>query len=895
MNAAGASSCATHRFKPCESSPLQLSSDEQQAKAVRGLLDRVLGPKHAGLFQLVLQSKPVGSHGFFSLEVLEDGVIVIEGSSGTLLASGVHWFLKYYANSSVSWDQTGGLQLNADNLKPAALARLAEKGKLFVERAVPFSFYQNVVTMSYSMAFWEWDRWEAEIDWMALQGVNMPLMPLGMEALQVATFTSLGLTQQQLQDFFPGPAFLAWGRMGNIQGYAGPLPESYMAKQLSLAQRVVQRMREFGMTPVYPAFAGFVPRALAELHPEAALTPASNWCHFPASYCCPLLLDPSDPLFADIGAAYIRTLRSHLGWDTASYYIADTFNEMKPASSSPEYLSGVSASVFAGMTAADPHATWVMQAWLFFSDARFWQPAQVQALLGGVPRGRMLLLDLFAEEHPVWSRTSALYGHPFIWCMLHNFGGNLEMYGALPSVAEGVSAAMAAAPENLMGVGMAPEGIEQNPAVYEFMSEMAFKGQAAAAAAPGGLAAWFKGYAQRRYAAAGPLPVAAAAALEGAWQLLARNVYSCRDQLHNTVVDIPTSRPGLSRAEIVGWGLGPHLWYDVGEVRAAWELLLHAAAASPALADSSSAFNYDLLDVSRELMSKISGRFWADVVEAYRGANLAGLRANGTALLTLLADMDELLGSHKGFLLGPVLARARAYARTADTKASQLDQQVAAELAEQQLGAFYEWNLRTQLTIWGTSAAAGDSEVSDYANKEWSGLIASFYLPRWRAWLSRLEADLLLGRQYDAAAWRLEVLMLTYRWISTGSANPECPMQVTDDEGEQQAVAAKSVFAASQPAISAQRVAMMPAGKAVDLSSRAYEVYARLLSPGCANTSATAAAAAAAAAAGMAVPASVASAPSASTVVSAAAAIMVGAAGAARQGPAASMVEEVVA
>lgn len=40
-----------------------------------------------------------------------------------------------------------------------------------------------------------------------------------------------------------------------------------------------------------------------------------------------------------------------------------------------------------------------------------------------MPRGRMLLLDLFADEHPVWSRTASMYGHPFIWCMLHNFGG----------------------------------------------------------------------------------------------------------------------------------------------------------------------------------------------------------------------------------------------------------------------------------------------------------------------------------------------------------------------------------------------------------------------------------------------------------------------------------------
>lgn len=92
----------------------------------------------------------------------------------------------------------------------------------------------------------------------------------------------------------------------------------------------------------------------------------------------------------------------------------------------------------------------------------------LQALLSGVPQGRLVLLDLFADEHPVWTRTSALYGRPFIWCMLHNFGGNSAMYGALPSVAEGVSAALEN--DNLVGVGMAPEGIEQNPAVYEFMA-----------------------------------------------------------------------------------------------------------------------------------------------------------------------------------------------------------------------------------------------------------------------------------------------------------------------------------------------------------------------------------------------------------------------------------------
>lgn len=41
----------------------------------------------------------------------------------------------------------------------------------------------------------------------------------------------------------------------------------------------------------------------------------------------------------------------------------------------------------------------------------------------------------------------------------------------------------------------------------------------------------------------------------------------------------------------------------------------------------------------------------------------------------------------------------------------------------------YEWNLRTQLTVWGTSDAGG-SQIEDYANREWAGLISSYYKTR---------------------------------------------------------------------------------------------------------------------------------------------------------------------
>jgi len=113
--------------------------------------------------------------------------------------------------------------------------------------------------------------------------------------------------------YFTGPAFLAWNRMGNLHGWAGPLPPAWHLKQLylqvpgqrgrhppraapapllwdeaacpyprpgglpvrrwgllsphslppSLSQyRIVERMRSLGMTTVLPAFAGHVPQGV---------------------------------------------------------------------------------------------------------------------------------------------------------------------------------------------------------------------------------------------------------------------------------------------------------------------------------------------------------------------------------------------------------------------------------------------------------------------------------------------------------------------------------------------------------------------------------------------------------------------------------------------------------
>ena len=53
--------------------------------------------------------------------------------------------------------------------------------------------------------------------------------------------------------------------MGNMHGWGGPLPQSWIDNQLALQRQILTRMRSLGMIPVVPGFAGHVPLAITRL------------------------------------------------------------------------------------------------------------------------------------------------------------------------------------------------------------------------------------------------------------------------------------------------------------------------------------------------------------------------------------------------------------------------------------------------------------------------------------------------------------------------------------------------------------------------------------------------------------------------------------------------------
>lgn len=235
-------------------------------------------------------------------------------------------------------------------------------------REVPWSYYMNVCTYGYSLAFVPWEYWVKHIDWMALNGVNMPLAFVGQEYVWNQVFKGYGLSLEDQYDFYSGPAFLPWFRMGNMRGFGGPLTEDWMEKRKDLNIKMLARMRGLGMKPALSAFAGHVPANFTKFVPAANVSRSPNWANFnnngiTTNFSDVFLVEPTDPLFVEIGNKFIK-LQSQL-YGTDHIYQCDTYNEMVPPTSDPAYLAESSKNVYAAMSGADPDAIWLMQGWLF--------------------------------------------------------------------------------------------------------------------------------------------------------------------------------------------------------------------------------------------------------------------------------------------------------------------------------------------------------------------------------------------------------------------------------------------------------------------------------------------------------------------------------------------------
>ena len=649
------------------------------ASPIQGLLERI--DKGASRKFVIEQVKSPTD--FFELDQKGDKV-VIRGNNYVSIATGVNWYLKYYAGIQLSWN---GMTAQL----PAVLPAVPQKERHETDLKYRYDF--NYCTYSYTMAFWDWDRWEKEIDWMALHGINLPLAVVGADVVWYNVLTKLGYTKDEINEFIAGPAFQGWWLMNNLEGWGGPNPDSWYKQRETLQKQILKRMREYGIRPVLPGYSGMVPHNAKERLGLNVSDPGL-WC----GYRRPAFLQPTDPRFNEIADLYYKEMSRLYG--KADFYSMDPFHE-------GGNLNAAGQAIWGAMKKANPKAVWVAQAW---------QANPRQKMIENLPAGDLIVLDLFAESRPQWGdpestwyRKEGFGKHDWLYCMLLNYGGNVGLHGKMKHVIdEFYKAKTSSFGKTMKGVGMTMEGSENNPVMFELLCELPWR------PARFDKDEWLKNYTVARYGKADK-------AVQDAWLLLSNTIYNCpaKNTQQGTHESVFCGRPDYDVYQVSSWSeMEPY--YKPEDIIRAAGIMLSAADRFK----GNNNFEYDLIDIVRQAVAEKGRLVYPIMIDAYKAGEKELFAASSQRFLDLILLQDKLLAARPEFKVGTWIEKARNLGTTPEEK------------------DLYEWNARVQVTTWGNRVAADEGGLRDYAHKEWNGLLRDFYYNRWKVWIDRQKAQL---------------------------------------------------------------------------------------------------------------------------------------------------------
>ena len=670
---------------------------QMSATPVDQLLERI--DKGASKkFKIEVKNSTQKNIDFFELDQ-KGNKVVVRANSWVNAAVGINWYLKHYAGIHLTWNQMKATL-------PATLPKVTKKERHETNLQLRYDF--NYCTFSYSMPFWDWSRWEQEIDWMALHGVNLPLAIVGEECVWRNMLLKLGYSEEEIGRFIAGPAFLAWWEMNNLEGWGGPLPLSWYQRQEDLQKKILKRMREYGMYPVLPGYCGMVPHDAKEKL-GLNVADAGLWNGFQR----PANLLPTDPRFKEIATLYYQELTKLFG--TSKYYSMDPFHESSD-DSAIDYAAAGKAMMDA-MKAVRKDAIWVIQGWTENPRPEMVDPMN---------NGDLLVLDLFSECRPmfgipsIWKRADGYKQHDWLFCMLENFGANVGLHGRMDQLLNNFSLARQQHGKHLKGIGFTMEGSMNNPVMFELMSELPWRQTIPTKEQ------WTKEYIKARYGLHDTQDQALLAEIEKAWDILIHSIYNCPagNNQQGPHESIFCGRPTLNNFQASSWSKMKN-YYDP-------DATLEAARHMVSIADKlkgNNNFEYDLVDICRQAIADQARVQYLQTIADYNAFRRKAFLKDSKRFLDLLLLQDELLATRSEFKVGRWIKEARNAGNTT---------------AEKDL---YEWNARVQITTWGNRYCADTGGLRDYAHKEWSGLLKDFYYKRWKSYFDALDRQLTIGTQ----------------------------------------------------------------------------------------------------------------------------------------------------
>ncbi|MFK4084851.1 alpha-N-acetylglucosaminidase TIM-barrel domain-containing protein [Kribbella sp. NPDC020789] len=621
----------------------------------------------------------------------------IAASGPSAMLAGFNAYLDQVARVDVSW--------NGDSLSRLPEQLPAPQQPLHRSATVANRFALNDTDDGYTGAYRTWADWEHEIDVLALHGINEVFVPVGAEAVYVDTFLQFGYSENELLNWVPQPSHQPWWLLQNMSGFPAPMTAELVRQRAELGRKIVDRLRELGITPVLPGYFGTVPPGFAGKVPGARTVAQGNWVGFRR----PDWLDPTSTPFAEVAKAFYASSERLFGRST--HYKMDLLHE--GGQPGPVPVGAASKAVQDALETARPGSTWVFLGW---------QSNPRPDTLAGIDRSRILIVDGLSDRtdqnrNQTWPDSTYAFGS--IW----NFGGHTTIGAATTTWEDRFWRWRSETGSRLDGIAVMPEASDNNPAAFDYLTGLAWRN------GPVDRDAWFADWSQRRYGGADP-------AAATAWTAIGRTAYSLA---HGSEAQdgLYAARPSLTADSAATWSPGS-VQYDATDFAAALPALLSVDRKRR----RTSAYRYDLMDVTRQVLSNRSRTLLPRLKAAYDAKELTTFDDLKTQWLEQMALLEQVTATNRQTMLGPWLADAN--------------------------DASLKKSARTILTVWGTRAGF-DAGLGDYANREWAGLISTYYAPRWKAYLDDLSAAL---REHRAPS--------TFDWYQRGAdwAAAETPLAV---------------------------------------------------------------------------------------------------------------------
>lgn len=584
------------------------TSKQEQPQSVVALAERIQsGLSDHFQFELVDDSTEM-----FEIDNLGDK-ISIKGSTLSSITQGLGWYLKYHCNSGTYWT------IKRDSIV-LPLPKVPEK--IVRKTAMKHRYYMNYCVDMYNSRYWQWQRWEQEVDWMALNGANIGLLLIDRGAVVRNVIESYGVGKdKKVEDF--------------AKVHQG-VNEDQIDIRVKLQQTVIARMKELGISPMLDGYKGFVPKRLTEVVTGVDFKDGGEWSGQPKEP----FIAVTDPFFEEFGTKFYEEQKRLYG--DQLFIDADPIVE----GSAPDGtdLSEVGVKVQNLILKTYPNATWVLQGW---------QGNPRAELLARTKPENTLILDLWCEVQPQWRNTPAYTTTPWVWNVLINFGGNTGMYGNLDLIFDQPTEAMTQ-PQGkyLHGVGAIMEGIENNPVVYNLLFESAWLDSKP------NMDSWLSDYARSRYGKQNDNA-------DTAWSILHKTLYSATKWQQGPTENIMCARPEMQIKRVSTWG-DSQPYTSAAEVAPAWDAMI---AASTELG-SSDGFRLDLVDLTRQMMSLYAWEFYPRIIAAHKSGNKAEFEKLSTQFLEMFDDMETLLATRCEFMVGPWIETFRAWGADENQKSA---------------------------------------------------------------------------------------------------------------------------------------------------------------------------------------------------------------------------------